>query len=258
MTNELFINEEQAPEKKRRAGMWLGIIAGGLVAVTAITLLLFWLFRPGVRAPFDLGIEATLNDYQSALAKLGIIANEAPQEGEPHNWNMSYGQPHPVDCKLTSEELTALFTFNRPEFEPVTNLQIKLGNNGMLEISGTVNRDWVLSDVLLGMYTQGELEGGMGVGLLPKNMNFYAEINGRVVEDAPALSIQKTNIHGFDLSRYLISEDEEAVGMIDEALEAYWAAVAATTGLSLDLCEAQDGQLAIKGEVPATMEWAKK
>ncbi|MCL2433982.1 MAG: hypothetical protein FWD16_05635 [Clostridia bacterium] len=261
--NEIYINDDMPPAPKRRVILWLGIAVGALVLTLIIVGVCFWLFRPGFREPIDIGVEATLDDYQSALNKLGMTVSGVPQKGEARDWRMEYGPAHEVNCELTSEELTALFAFNRPVFEPVENLQIKFGEDGQMEISGTVERDWVISDVLQGIYSQDDLEMGIGVGVLPEKINFYAEIIGSILNDKPELHIEKTNIHGFNLSKYLVGEDPEAVGMIDEALEAYWDAIVKSTGLSLSLCELKktspiDTVLLVQGQVPSSMQWVEK
>lgn len=98
-----------------------------LITVFAIIILLgiaTWVIVSKLLNPKDLGVKASKEAYESALSKLNYVKDPDVSGSK---------EPKKVDVKLTSEELTSFFSFERPSSYPLKKVQIKVNENDTVD-----------------------------------------------------------------------------------------------------------------------------
>ena len=241
---------------KSRKITWLVIGAAVLIIIG----LCIWIFRAGANDPTDFGVVATQEDYLAACAKLNFTPDEAPQTGVAEDYAAQFGPTGRVQTSLTGLDLTALFSVNRPAFEPVTDVQVRMvppsGNKRpTFELLCTADYDWVMEVFLNDFYTQEEVE--FVLGAATEQVKLYVEVSGGVEDNRSDFKIERVNINGLHLPRFLTGAGE-AKEIVNGVTDVYLQQLQQSTGAYFNSVTVQDGELKLDAMVPERMEWAAK
>ena len=125
------------------------LVVGLAVTVIVVVLVLgYFGFVPGLsealgaNTPKDLGVRPTSADLQSANAKLGVTYSTLPAEAQGKTSLVETGT-HPIDVKLTSEEITALLNDHASKWKyyPIDHIQVRINADNTVEVSGVLRVD---------------------------------------------------------------------------------------------------------------------
>lgn len=125
------------------------VVAGTAIIIIAGILILGYMgFIPwlsdlmGTNVPLDLNIKYTSQDYDSAASKLGVTIITAPPNPPPPG-SITIKSLKPVTATLNSVELTAFANELAQKWKdcPVKNVQIRINNDGTIEIVGVILLD---------------------------------------------------------------------------------------------------------------------
>lgn len=247
---------EKDINKKKKHGFIKGILITLSVLVLVVVALGF--IFPGLVWTRSLGVRYTQTDYNSIIDKLNYTKDAAPTGDSADLYNYVYGEPTNVDTEFTSEELTAFFNENRPSYYPLKNVQIKINEDGSIEVAAAANVDYFLNDVLGGKYTREQIQNEIpALGLLPDNVNIYLKFTGSVTNNISTIYIDLATVQGIEIpSNYTSSSS--AINIIESSLNDFIAKLNADTGSNFESLTVQNGVLKFKGSVPSSLERIEK
>ena len=154
------------------------LIIGGVIVLLAVIAMGYLGYIPavskvlGTNTPRDLGVTYTEADLASAKNKFGVELAETGTK-DPTG-SISYEGSHLVNTSFTDEELTAMVASKRYIYNPVKNVQIKIGGDGKLESSGLLvvsNLDNYFAAVAPGTVSSAEV--AKYTKLLPGEVPYY-------------------------------------------------------------------------------------
>lgn len=222
--------------RKGLAAIWwiLGILAVLAVIFVVFIVLVIGLVLLGYYGiigklmgskPVDLGVKFTQANYDSAMQKLGMAKDDSAGLGP--NTRVSYSGSKPVDATLTNEELSALASLNHAERYPVKDAQIKVYDDGTVEMASYVDLNgWPGIDFASPVYYKGKATVGSDedIDLQPDSVKLGW---------AP---VPMTD----DVKR-------EVEGELEKQLQA-------VPGLTIESVQFQDGKMRLIGTVPAEIK----
>jgi hypothetical protein len=215
-----------AAAKKSHAGLWvtLGVIAVLLLGCVGAA---FAGVIPGVSSlmgtakPRDLGVRYSAKDYDTGLTKLGVALDNKPALPTAGT-RMVYEGSRPVDVALTTEEVSALLSMKHTPAYPVSDVQVKLGDNDRAEASGLVTYQGVK---------------------YPVYVDLTASVTG---PRSVGASLSAIDVSGFGLpQQYWPQAQGTALDMVNGKLSQM-------SGLDIKSAEIKAGKLHFLGTVPAS------
>jgi hypothetical protein len=163
--------------------------------------------------PKDLGVSFTAADISSASSKLGITrsSDTLPPTTNPAQ-SIKWSGSKPVDATFNSRELTAILnTQSNWAFNPLKDMQMKVDNSGMAEMSGNLVVERVAGfaqafgisqDVIKEANDALKAAGGLGV-----NLPFYGKYNFKVVDNKfTAANVQEAMLGPINLTREQVQQ----------------------------------------------------
>lgn len=226
--------------------IFLGIAIVGLVALGFLFPGLFW--------AKDLGVKYTMDDYNSIINKLNYKTNNIIS-GE---YDVNYGPVKNVDMTFTSEELTAFVNENNPGVNKLKNFQLRINNDGTIEIVCNINIDYLLNDLLDSKYSKEKIENEIpAIGILPDNVNLYIHFSGTVVNNKLDLNIETISIQGMRIPYSFIS-DNKVRYEIESSVNNRISEFNIETGSNFNRISIDNSQIRIQGAIPSSIERIKK
>lgn len=243
---------EKEINKKKKHGFIKGILITFTILVIAVVALGY--IFPGLVWTRNLGVRYTQTDYNSIMDKLNYTKDATPTGDSADLYNYVYGEPTNVDTEFTSEELTAFFNENRPSYYPLKNVQIKINEDGTIEVAAAANVDYFLNDVLGGKYTREQIQNEIpALGLLPDSVNIYLNFTGSVTNNISTIYINSATVQGIEIpSNYINSS--AAIGVIQSSLNDFIIKLNTETGSNFESLTVQNGVIRFKGSVPSSLE----
>lgn len=247
---------EKDINKKKKHGFIKGILIT-LSALVLVVVALGFIF-PGLVWTRSLGVRYTQTNYNSIIDKLNYTKDATPTGDSADLYNYVYGEPTNVDTELTSEELTAFFNENRPSYYPLKNVQIKINEDGSIEVAAAANVDYFLNDLLGGKYTREQIQNEIpALGLLPDNVNIYLKFTGSITNNISTIYIDLATVQGIEIpSNY--TNSSSAINVIESSLNDFIAKLNTETGTNFESLTVQNGVLKFKGSVPSSLERIEK
>lgn len=251
------MSEEQVVKPRRKRGcltvllVFIVLLGGGL--------LLIYFLVPGFFKPYDLGIKATPEAYESAMSKLAITKDSAPKEGTAEDYIYSYGASTAVQTSLSSEEITSFLTINRPEYYAMKDVQVRINEDDTMEASASLDVSYVLEEILDNKYSKEEINQKLPVlGFLPDEVNVYIKADGAIRDNKVAdLTIEDVSIMGITIPDSMINT-EQANNFIEESLDSYLEKTSEKSGARYDLLQLNNGNLEIQGQLPSSITRTKE
>lgn len=212
-----------APKKK---GCWIAAAIGcgivlllvcGCVAASALGLI-------SLGRPKDLGVTFGEAEYWSAVEKAGTDWPEPPADGE--DWGSTdvvYSGSTPLDAEFSSAEVSALLSYSHMGGWPISDMQVRFGDDGAVEMSGLVTYDGAA---------------------YPVYVDANADVSGRTISG----DINSATVFGIELpAEYYDAAEQYGLSLLNSRL-------ARVEGLDISSAEIVDGQLRLTGTVPAQAE----
>ena len=248
--------------KKKRHGCLIAFLVflGFLAAVAAAAYFLL----PGLFRPVNLGVKTTKQAYESALTKLHYEKDPAPQKGLEQDYTYVFGPLVPVDTDMSSEEVTSFLSYNRPNYFPVSNVQVRIGEASAaldgdtpIEVSATLHRDFLINKLSNSDYTKEEIEDGLdsiGISkLIPPKINIYFKMGGTIVDN----KVGSINLYNLSILGYSVPRDQlQSTDMIDaitDLINDLLADYSERSGTTFKSISVEDGKILIDGQVPSSL-----
>lgn len=246
--------EVKIPLKKKKKGLVKFITF--LVIASVMVMGIGFIF-PGLLWQKSLGITYTTEDYNGMLEKLNYIKDAAPTEGTEGDYAYVYGSLKSVDVEFTSEELTAFFNENRPNYYALKNVQIRINNDGTIEASANANVDYFLNEVLGGEYSRDQINQQIpALGMLPSNVNLYLKFSGSVTDNRTSIDVSSASVQGMDIPSVYV-DSSEAMSILSSGCDNIMNTYKSKTGSNFDKISIEDGVVKFKGSVPSSLERIK-
>jgi len=234
--------------------LWLKLLIGIPLALVVIALLVLGYlgFVPGLSSlmgastPRDLGVHYTAQDVESFHAKTGIDYTTISSDAAPKD-SLKLTGSKPVNGTMTSEEMTAMVNDidSKWKYYPVSNTQIKISDDGTVEMSGILDMD-VLNEYAEATNMPESYREVINnySGLFPTNPRFYVKTNG-YIEDG--------NVNGDELEveigRVQIPQDVLDNNM--EAIQSFVEERLLAEGVDANSASFDGGKLTFNGSIPA-------
>lgn len=156
-----------------------GRIIGWLVVVIFLTI--FYIFGAlgyipglskvlGAEKPRDLGITYTEADFATARAKSQLQYIELPSTNPPELSIIRAGT-RPITTSWNSAEMTSLLNDRPWKYWPISDVQLRINDDGSVELSGVVDRD-ILKGYAAAIGVSPEVATGV-ISFLPPKSAFY-------------------------------------------------------------------------------------
>lgn len=236
------------------------ILKGFLITISMIVVTVVGLgfAFPGLIWTRSLGVTYTQTDYNSIMDKLNYTKDDAPTGDSKDLYNYIYGPANSVDTEFTSEELTAFFNDNRPSYYPLKNVQVKINDDGTIELSAAANVDYFLNDVLGGKYTRAQIENEIPtIGILPDNVNIYVKFTGSVTQNISYINVKALTVQGVAISESYFST-ATAANLISTGVNDFITKSNTETGSSYESIYVENGVIKFKGSIPSSLERVAK
>lgn len=207
------------PPRKKHGCLITTLVLLSVVAIAAGAVVWFV-----TRPPRDLGVSYTEADYQSAVAKLGIVVVDEAPNLPVEQTKIVYSGKKQVNVRLTSKEVSAVISMHhRSPKWAISDVQILLGDNNQAQMSGFA----VYQGARYGFYTD------LNVLLAgPKSIGGSAD---------------KIVVFGMDFPQQWYAP---AVGYIMGAANDWLAGMG--EGLDIQSASIENGELVLQGTVPAS------
>lgn len=236
------------------------VIAAGVIGVA---LILAWSgLAPGLSAlvgadrPRDLGVQYSGVDRQQYLSKSGErFEPSSPSSDHPVSPERSVPIPEPqspdepqwIETSFTQEELTAALNQGAPEWLPLQDMQLRLGDE-TIEVSGLLETRKV-PRLLQRLRQRGTDEADLAriaeyVDKLPKLVPVYVKATGAVRDAQLELALQEVEVGRLPLPIETLAE-----GVPTTVRET----VKRTDHFAIDSAIPQDGSLVFRGILPRTI-----
>lgn len=235
-------------------------------ALAAVVLLLYFEVMPSIAGivspekPRDLGVRPTQEDLLSARSKLsirGVRLRESTAQAPPSArstglpWSeaaartVDFSGSVAVRTTMSSQEITALVNSGRWKYYPVSDFQMKIGDGGLVEVSGLLRADR--------LYGFGEVAGVSPetvavvmdkLGIANSSPAFYLRGVASMAENRLRWDLQEIEIGRLTVPANLVAENRGRVTSLVEA------GLNRVPGLAIRSATFDDGVLRLEGALP--------
>lgn len=222
------------------------IVVTLLIIFLAVLLYLGWL--PGLSSvlgtnrPQDLGVQATSQDLEQAAKKTNVAVLPLPA-GMSNN--LVYEGSHSVEEKFSSEEITALANSSRWKYNPLSEVQVKINEDGSAEASGYI--DFATAHGYLeslGVNPQ-QLESVVNKYHVSRlKLPFYVKARGEVNQDQVSLQVDDLRLARLPVPAAIITS------YLDPAIEFIEYQYLSNDAVNIDKLENQGGEVYLRGSLP--------
>lgn len=233
----------------RRTGLTFMRIAG-LTLLVLLVAALFLLGRTGLvpglskvvgaDRPRDLGVRPTEQEFAAVLKRIGFTLQNQPAATLPGSFRKSYQGKMEVDQALTESELSALLTFNHVSWWPLSDVQLKVHEDGTIEASlSLVTRNIPWEQVPAGILSQLPDK-------LPEQVPIY--LKGRLEPVGPSrftTEIERLEVGRLALPASILSQENQRhfTNFINDR-------AAGINGFTVESLQYAEGRLHFKGTFP--------
>lgn len=111
----------------------------------------------GTNSPRDLGVKYTKEDYVNAMQKANFELDSSAGYGP--ETKISYQGKQNIDTTFTQEEISALISFDHAENYPARDAQVKINEDGSIEVSAKIKiKDYKGYSLNNAVYVKGKAE----------------------------------------------------------------------------------------------------
>lgn len=217
----------------------------------------------GATKPRDLGVKWTEADLKSAQSKTQTERRKMPPEkvveapdvdlggedGEDPASTIAFEGSRPVKTEFTSEELTALVNQSTWKYEPVENVQVKVGDKpGTIEVSGNLRTHVLVAYANATGGTTADIIEALEKAKILKGPSFYILAEGTIENDVVTLVVLEAQVGRFTATPGILSQHGDKVRQfLQERIDWF-------PGLEVVLVTLEDGVLVFDGMLPEVEE----
>ncbi len=225
-----------------------------LVIIAGIGILGYFGFVPGLSTvmgtnkPKDLGVKATVVEYNSYVKKAGTEINYVPSGTIPVK-GFSVSGKKDLKTIFTQEEITGRVNFAKWKYLPVVNVQVKVGQDGSAEATGIVRKD-KLSGFIKAVggvnVSQEDIDKALAFVGLIGNPPFYLKVKGGVTDNKAFGQVLALEVGRIPVPIENIDASEIAIGLTNSLLP--------QGGINAKKVSFENGQMQFEGTVPESYQ----
>jgi hypothetical protein len=239
------------PQKAKRKHKFLKFIIGLIIIIAAILLTVNFAF-PGLITTRDLGVKYSSSDYDSAAAKLSTIKELLTNLPNMPDYN--YGASKNIDISLNSSEITAFINTGNTVKYAVNNYQVLINPDGTIEMSGAVNVNFFLKEILSNKISKEQIVKEIpALVFLPSSVNLYMKFSGEIIANKSSAKIKDVAVQGITIPAEYINTNE-AASTFTGGIDSFLAKNNSITGASIDSLTTKDGLVNLSAKIPNTID----
>lgn len=198
----------------------------------------------GAAEPRDLGVRPTQQDFAAVVDRIGYRLESPPGASDPKGYRKVYEGQVEVDQDFTESELSALLSFNHVDWWAISDVQLKVHDDGSMEASlnlVTRNIPWELApDSILSQLPD----------KLPEQVPIY--LKGRLNVVGPsqfATDIERLEVGRVAVPEAILSPENKRqfTNLINDRARGI-------PGFAVERLDYQEGKLHFKGTFPQSFK----
>lgn len=222
-------------------------ISIAVIAILVLGFLGYFGFIPGIsyvlgaNKPMDLGIKYTKEDLDKGRSMTGVELQDLSSTK-----SLEFSGSKNISGEYSNEIITAMINSAKYKYYPVTNAQVKIGPDGIIETSGNFNIDKAIkwsSD--LGSDTTFSTEAKKYVKYVPNNPSFYLKGKMSVTDNQISVDISQAKISRFTATDSIIKQYQ---GQLADFVESR---ISAIPEMKIKSADFSSGKLKLDGTYPA-------
>ncbi len=237
----------------RKSGCLIALLVfAGTIAAILVAL---YLLLPGLLRPYDLGSKTSVEAYNSALNKIHLKKDAAPDVGEAADYKIKYGKAKKGNVFLTVDEIASFMNHNRPDYYALKNFQIRINKDNTVETAGTLNTEYVFEKVLANKYNLQDAKKALPMlNLIMGDVNVYCKFKAKIANNSvKSLDLQNVGIMGIPVPNQLI-DSNEAESFVMDNISSFLKRTCKETGANYKLMEVKNQKLHIIGDFPSSVK----
>jgi len=224
-----------------------------IIAVLAVVILIagYLGFMPGVSSlfgsdkPKDLGVTYTAEDYDSYVAKAKVKFEDLAS-GLPPRESLKFSGQQDTNASFLDKEVTAMVGSDKWKYYPVSNTQIKISSDGMVEVSGTLRLDRLPNYALAEGIISSDYEAAMDyLKYIKTNPAFYVKGTGYVTDNKVSLNLSQASIGRLNLPQSELIKQRASIERFVEGRIKF------VPNFNIKSLTFQDGKMNFDGSFPA-------
>jgi hypothetical protein len=222
------------------------------LAVVVLLILGYLGFVPGLSSlfgsdkPRDLGVAYTSADLESFRAKTGVKVDDLPAGLAPAQ-SLKFSSQVAIKHDFTESELTANLNAGKWKYFPLSDAQVKISNDGLVELSAILHKDHLLGFAQAKNLPAGELSRIQDyLKYLPSDPPIYLRGVASVTDNHVQLNLQQAIVGKVSVPASFFSSEAQAAG--GKFLEDW---IASVPNFSIHSLTFSEGQLYFDGTYPA-------
>lgn len=196
----------------------------------------------GANKPMNLGIKYTKDDLDKGRSMTGVELQDLTQSSK----TLEFSGSKSISGEYSNEIITAMINSAKYKYYPVTNAQVKISSDGIIETSGNFNIDKAIkwsSD--LGSDTSFSSEAKKYVKYVPNNPSFYLKGKMSVNDNQISVDISQAKISRFTAPESIIKQYQ---GQLADFVESR---ISAIPEMKIKSADFSSGKLKLDGTYPA-------
>jgi hypothetical protein len=183
---------------------------------------------------------------------MNYAKDTAPAAGSEGNYTYQYGPTQPVNINLTSEEMTSFLNYNRPPYYAIKNVQVRVNADDTIEMSGTINTNYLLDTVVGGVYSRSQVTSAFPpTAIFPGNLNMYYKASGQIEsQKAVELSLKSVEIQGIGVPSPVYSSSD-ATNIATNILNSFISRIEIKNHATYDFVKVKNSMVNFIGTVPS-------
>lgn len=199
----------------------------------------------GSNKPKDLGVTYSEQDLQQAQAKTKVQGETLTQADNPTGSGLVYEGTQSAELTLTSQEITALANSSRWKYNPLSQVQVRINEDGSAEASGYLDfqaaRQYA---VALGVTSQ-DIDAALEQYPIPTSkLPFYVKLTGGVSNNDIEMNVMNVKLANIPVPAGIIDTyAPEAARFVENTY-------LRQESIDIETLENQAGQVYLKGTLP--------
>lgn len=198
----------------------------------------------GTNKPKNLGVNYSQQDLDSGNQKTQVEIASLPQSNSISESLIYQGQ-HQVEMTLSSQEITAMANNSKWKYNPLSQVQVKINNDGSAEASGYIDFQTAKSYALSFGVSATDIEKALEKFPIPQTkFAFYVKGKGSVNNDQIKLDIDQLKLANIPVPSNIVNQ------YLAPALNFVESKYLSNDSVDIEKLENQNGQAYFKGTLP--------
>lgn len=202
----------------------------------------------GTNKPKDLGVKATVAEYNTYIEKAGTELKHVSEAPVPGKSFVASGKKD-IKVSFSQEEISGRVNFAQWRHMPVDNVQVRINNDGTGEVAGVLRIDRLsgfISTMGFGSVSQADIAEALKYVGIAGNPPFYAKVKASVKDNRSQVSLLSGEVGRFPVP----VDDINKSGVLSVITNEI---ISKVDGLYAKTVTFENGKMNFDGMVPASM-----